>query len=455
MRRRGKFNILFFVLFLVALLFLFLAIYSSNLFERNSPKLSLKDEIFWNTKTPISLQISDDTGLKSAQIYLVDDDGSQTLLHSADFNGEKDISLNFTFPKSSAFANKTSYKLKISATDISKWNFFTGNTTTNLVNVKIDAKRPVVQVISQSYKITKGGAAVVIFQARDENLNEIYLKTNFGKTFKATPFLKDGYYASLVAWPNTKESFNLTIVASDLAQNVTNLPVNYFTQDRKYKISKLSLNDKFIDGKISELVNVYAKNPDSLDRVGKFKFVNETLRNANEDVINEITSKIPEEMIENFALEPFYPLKNGAAVASYGDHRFYTYEGSEISQSWHLGLDLASVAEADIVANNKASVVYNKENGIYGLNLILYHGFGLYTLYGHCSSVNFNTGDVVKKGDVIAKTGISGLALGDHLHFGVLVQGVEVRPEEWMDRKWLKDNIFSVINSAKKLIEKR
>jgi murein DD-endopeptidase MepM/ murein hydrolase activator NlpD len=47
---------------------------------------------------------------------------------------------------------------------------------------------------------------------------------------------------------------------------------------------------------------------------------------------------------------------------------------------------------------------------------------------------------------------MTGLALGDHLHFGVIVQGVEVRPEEWMDSKWLHDNVFSIIDSGKKII---
>jgi len=47
------------------------------------------------------------------------------------------------------------------------------------------------------------------------------------------------------------------------------------------------------------------------------------------------------------------------------------------------------------------------------------------------------------------------LALGDHLHFGILVQGVEVRPEEWMDKGWMRDNIYEVIKSAKKMIDKK
>ena len=195
-------------------------------------------------------------------------------------------------------------------------------------------------------------------------------------------------------------------------------------------------------------------NPSGTDTgVAKFKWVNEILRGQNDNFIKETTSKVSDKMIDDFTIEPFYPLRNGAAVASFGDHRFYEKDGLIVSESWHMGLDLASVENADIIAKHSAVVAGLKENGIYGLNLILDHGFGLYSLYGHCSASNLHVGDIVKPGDIIANTGKSGLAFGDHLHFGILVQGVEVRPEEWMDKKWLNDNIYEIIKSAKKVMD--
>lgn len=55
---------------------------------------------------------------------------------------------------------------------------------------------------------------------------------------------------------------------------------------------------------------------------------------------------------------------------------------------------------------------------------------------------------------MIAKTGSTGFAFGDHLHFGVLVQGIDVRPEEWMDAPWMNDNIYTVLENAKSLIDR-
>jgi len=85
---------------------------------------------------------------------------------------------------------------------------------------------------------------------------------------------------------------------------------------------------------------------------------------------------------------------------------------------------------------------------------IIHHGLGLYTLYGHCSSLNVANGDSIRAKAQIANTGKSGYAMGDHLHFGVLIQGIEVRPAEWMDTQWMKLNISNVIKDAKEIIDR-
>ena len=137
--------------------------------------------------------------------------------------------------------------------------------------------------------------------------------------------------------------------------------------------------------------------------------------------------KISDELVESWKIKPFYPLRNGAKVASYGDERHYYYEdrSNEISQSYHVGLDMASTKMAKIISSNDGIVVYSDYNGIYGNMPMIDHGMGLFSLYGHCSNIMVQEGDEVSAGTAIAQTGVSGLALGDHLHFGVLVQGIE------------------------------
>jgi murein DD-endopeptidase MepM/ murein hydrolase activator NlpD len=107
---------------------------------------------------------------------------------------------------------------------------------------------------------------------------------------------------------------------------------------------------------------------------------------------------------------------------------------------------------ASIRTSNIGKVVYSSDNGIYGQMPMIDHGLGLYSIYGHCSQILVNEGDIVKANDIIAKSGTSGLALGDHLHFGILVQGVEVRPVEWFDGSWIRKNISNVFKEADKII---
>lgn len=429
-----------------------------GLFEENAPKIELSYEtngtVYYNPKKPFKLAISDESGVGKVEVIFSSAEGSQKLF-SQSFGGQKELSLNLEFPKNIKYKSGEEYKLDIIASDTSKASFFTGNEAKKNLKVVIDAKAPELAVLNQSYKIIQGGAASAVFMAKDDSgeLSELYVESSFGKKFKPVPFYKDGYYAVLVAWPTTEMNFSATVVATDKAGNTSKTPIRLYLQNKKYKESKISISNAFIDGKITELANEYAKDADQMDAISKFKFVNETLRNENEDKIEQITSQIREDKLGEFNITPFYPLKNGAVVASFGDHRIFSFDGAELSESYHMGLDFASTAMAGIVASNGGEVVFADKNGIYGNNMIIYHGFGLYTLYGHCTTMAHEQSEVVANGANIATTGTTGLALGDHLHFGVVIQGIEVRPEEWMDRKWMKESVYDILENSKKIID--
>lgn len=449
MRKKGKFYLL--VLVLLAVFGFFVG--NLSIFERNAPEILSGDVVYNNPKNPILLHIRDNqSGLRKVKITLKRDGNDVGLiLTDEEIRDKKDLSLQVNLPKAAYKEKVKSYTLEIEVRDRSLWNFF-GNKTQRKISVLIDEMSPRIDILTHSYHIEKGGAASVVFKSGDENLDEVYIQSNQGKIFKVVPYVKEGYYAALVAWDAKVENFEAFIVSRDKAGNVSRQPINFYPLNRKYRTSNISLSDSFLEGKIRDLAEQYAPKGNNFDLLSKFKFVNETLRNANEDLIRKITSEIREKKIENFNLNLFLPLKNGAKVADFADHRFYSYKGEIVSDSYHMGLDLASVAKAPIISSNKGKVVFASENGIYGLSLILYHGFGVYSLYGHCSSKSVSEGQVVNASDVIANTGTSGLALGDHLHFGVLVQGVETRPEQWQDRKWTENNIYKILNEAKKMI---
>ena len=449
----SKFKFIALFALLCFIVFGIFKIFTSPKFEQNPPKIELENQIYWNLTAPLKFKVSDDTGIKKVVVNLKD--GERTsVLKDEEYNiPQTQTEISIDFPKNLVLNKGANYTLEVSVSDISKWNFTLGNESKVKANIIIDNKKPTISIINQSYKITKGGAAVVVFKADDEMLDEVFVRTSYGKNFKAVPFEKDGFYAALIAWPANLDEFRADVVATDKAGNVSNSQIRYFYADKKYKISNIALTQKFIDGKVSELVEIYAQNPSKLEGIDKFKFVNEVLREENGKFIKNSTSKIHEEKFDKFEIRPFAPLKNGAAVASYGDHRIYSWQGEKLSESWHMGLDLASTAAAPIIESNYGVVVETTENGIYGLNIVVYYGFGLYGIYAHCTSSNVSVGDQVKPGDILGNTGATGFAFGDHLHFGTIVQGVETRPEEWMDPKWMKDNIFDILANARKTIK--
>jgi murein DD-endopeptidase MepM/ murein hydrolase activator NlpD len=79
--------------------------------------------------------------------------------------------------------------------------------------------------------------------------------------------------------------------------------------------------------------------------------------------------------------------------------------------------------------------------GIYGNVVVIDHGCGLQSFYAHLSSFDVKEGEEVKHGQVIAHSGQTGLAGGDHLHFTMLLDGIPVNPVEWWDPHWIHDRI--------------
>jgi murein DD-endopeptidase MepM/ murein hydrolase activator NlpD len=133
---------------------------------------------------------------------------------------------------------------------------------------------------------------------------------------------------------------------------------------------------------------------------------------------------------------------NGQTMARFADHRFYFYKGQRVDDKVHLGVDLASLANAPVLASNNGKVIFGDRLGIYGLAVVIDHGQGLASVYGHLSKIEVRAGQVVKKGQTIGLTGDTGLAGGDHLHFSVMLQGIFVNPVEWWDPHWIADNVI-------------
>ena len=208
-----------------------------------------------------------------------------------------------------------------------------------------------------------------------------------------------------------------------------------FSTSKNYKTSSISIDKSFINKVVSPLLN----ETNISDPEGAFKKVNEEWRKNSSMKLIDISQKTESKIMWEGR---FLQLRNSKVMAVYGDERTYLFNGKEISRSVHLGYDLASFAHAPVEAANTGVIRFAGVLSIYGNTVIIDHGLGIMSLYGHLSTIMVNEGQAIKKGDIIAKTGATGLAGGDHLHFGILIHGYEVSPLFWWDPKWIKINIM-------------
>jgi murein DD-endopeptidase MepM/ murein hydrolase activator NlpD len=226
------------------------------------------------------------------------------------------------------------------------------------------------------------------------------------------------------------------LLATDRAGNTREMKLVYELKNVKYKKSSIRIDDNFIQQKVAPLLNDVATRQGSPKEI--FIKVNKNLRKENEDKIRSITEKETPTILWHDA---FTQLSNSKVEANFADARTYIYNGEAIDSAYHLGYDLSVTKHYPAEAANSGTVAFVGDLGIYGNTVIIDHGLGLFTLYGHLSSIDVKVGDQLKQRQLIGKTGETGLAAGDHLHFGVYLHGLAVLPVEWWDQKWINDNV--------------
>ena len=105
-------------------------------------------------------------------------------------------------------------------------------------------------------------------------------------------------------------------------------------------------------------------------------------------------------------------------------------------------------ANVPVLAAASGRVIWADYLGIYGNCVIVDHGLGLQSLYAHLSSIGVQAGNSVVPDDELGRSGMTGLAGGDHLHFAILLNGWAVNPTEWWDPHWIADRITRKLESG-------
>jgi len=258
------------------------------------------------------------------------------------------------------------------------------------------------------------------------------------QTFRAWPMPggKPGLFSLFAfAWNMPAGTIPQVFASNGTGNDVTSpLTVQFPKKEQpKYTTHDLQVSEAFMQKVIGEL------DPNgSGDPVTRFVRVNSEMRRANNKTLSDLRFKTTDRFLFS---QPFARQSHSQAEATFADVRNYIYQGKKIDQQVHLGYDLAVTQHVGVEASNDGRVVYAAPLGIYGNCIVVDHGYGLQTIYGHLSHIDVHEGDMVKRGQVMGQSGMTGMAGGDHIHFAMQLDGVQIDPKEWWDSHWIHDHV--------------
>jgi hypothetical protein len=213
---------------------------------------------------------------------------------------------------------------------------------------------------------------------------------------------------------------------------------------RPMRTDTIRLTEDFMNKVVPEILSHTPEMKDRGDLLTNYLAINRELRAQNAEMLKELGRRSRESFLWSGS---FDRLPGSEPTSAFADRRTYLVEGREVDRQDHLGFDLASVRGAPVPAANRGVVVLARYFGIYGNSVVLDHGAGLMSLYSHLSSIDVAQDQEVEKGQTIGRTGQTGLAGGDHLHFTLLLRGMPVNPIEWWDPKWIQDRVMGKLTA--------
>jgi hypothetical protein len=328
--------------------------------------------------------------------------------------------------------------LVVEVYDFSKRRGGDGNLAIIEHQMVVDTMPPSVTPVTRQHNITTGGSALILYKISSDVVESGVLVNDL--LFPGMPYTNDPkkeIYICYFALPYySKTDTPLYLWAKDRADNETRKPFFHHIRPGRFRKDTIRISDRLIEGMISSFPPHIFEAGSSI--VEKYLFLNQELREENHRFLQELCQSSTQERLWD---GPWLRMKNAATMASFGDERDYYYKGKLLDKAVHLGVDLASLASSPVEASNSGKVVFAEDLGIYGNTVVIDHGQGLFTMYGHLNTIEVVVDQLVNKGETIGASGTTGLATGDHLHFGFLVHGVPVNPIEWWDGHWIRDNV--------------
>ncbi len=325
------------------------------------------------------------------------------------------------------------------------------SSTSKAFTIRLEPPR--VSVVSTHHYVNHGGAEMVVYRVAPADVKSGVRVADVeyagfpaaGAGVTGDPGLRVAFFALLY---DQDLRAPMKVFARDDAGNEATAEFIDKIFEKPMRRSRIEVDDRFFERVVPEIVAhspELKSPPPANDLLQGFLAVNGELRRLNAEAIATLTAGTSPTLL---AKGPFVQLGNSKVEASFADHRTYVYKGKEVDQQVHLGFDLAVTSRVPVVAANDGIVLNAKWLGIYGNCVILDHGMGIASLYGHLSSFDVKEGDRVVKGQTLGRSGMTGLAGGDHLHFTLLVGGRAVNPVEWWDAHWIEDRVVRKLQEA-------
>ncbi len=431
----------------ILIVLLVLAWFLFHVFEGEKPQIAIQpfpeylseDQLFTLTASDMK------RGLKRIQVFLSQEGREVNVLNqsfpfSGFFNrgGTRDYQTEFSIDPSKLNLAQGRTDLKIKAWDHSRRGGGDGNMAMIHLKMVVDTIPPAIRALSRTHYINTGGTGLVVYQTSSDSVeNGVFVNDRFFKGYPVDEDSQDGYHVCYFAIAsNIKLNPEIYLWSKDRAGNHSRSNFYFHIRRKRFSTEKFNISDRFIK-RVLPYFSFYDFGDADSD-VEKFLAINQKLRNENSQMYYDLRTTTDTSQLWK---GKWLRLNNAATMAKFGDRRQYYYKGKMIDKQIHKGVDLASLAHSPVPAANNGRVIFADRLGIYGKTVILDHGQGLGSTYSHLSKIDVELGQEVNKGDPIGNTGQTGLAGGDHLHFGVLVNGEFVNPVEWWDPHWVQDNI--------------
>jgi len=418
------------------------AVWTCQRAEREAPMVETAEDLTLGAAGgEVAIDLADPgAGLRGVRVTLSHAEG-ETLLLEREFAGDLFLggALNALTlrPRIAAESLETVQGDAWLRVEVRDWSLFE-NSTLQEIPLSVDREAPEIEVASGLTYLREAGSGAVAYTLSELGVRDgVRVGEHFFRGFAKPGGDALQRVALFAIPPGADPDLPVVVVAEDAVGNLAEAGWATVVKPWPLRDAHVTISPAFLARILPRF-----DHGDDADPSAAFDDINTRVRAENERRVRELIAQSDTQLSLDGALRQM----SGSMVTSrFGERRAYFLKGKRISEAVHLGYDLAATARAPVTASAPGRVAYAGDLGIYGKCVLIDHGLGLTTLYGHLSSLEVKAGQRVERGQQLGRSGATGLAGGDHLHFSVLVGDVYVDPIEWWDAEWVRTHVQTAL----------